>query len=254
MNVARLNMSHGEHAVHAESYANVRRASTELGRGVGIVADLQGPKIRLGRFADGPVMLANGAEFTITAEDILGDVTQCGTTHKGLPGDCNPGDTVLVDDGKVKLEVIEVDGPRVRTRVMEGGPVSNNKGINLPGVAVSVPALSDKDKDGPALGVAHRGRLRVPVVRPLGGRRRRRARDHGRDGPADPRVRQGGEAAGGGEPRGHRRRPSTASWSPAATWAWSCPSRRSPSSRRARSRCAVRPASRSSWRRRCSSR
>ena len=65
-------------------------------------------KIRLGRFADGPVMLVNGAEFTITAEDILGDVTQCGTTHKGLPGDCNPGDTVLVDDGKVKLEVIEV--------------------------------------------------------------------------------------------------------------------------------------------------
>jgi pyruvate kinase len=147
MNVARLNMSHGEHAVHAESYANVRRASTELGRGVGIVADLQGPKIRLGRFADGPVLLVNGAEFTITAEDILGDVTQCGTTHKGLPGDCNPGDTILVDDGKVKLEVIEVDGPRVRTRVMEGGPVSNNKGINLPGVAVSVPALSEKDKD-----------------------------------------------------------------------------------------------------------
>ncbi len=147
MDVARLNMSHGEHAVHAESYANVRRASTELGAGVGIVADLQGPKIRLGRFADGPVMLENGAEFTITAEDILGDVTQCGTTHKGLPEDCNPGDTVLVDDGKVKLEVIEVDGPRVRTRVLEGGPVSNNKGINLPGVAVSVPALSEKDKD-----------------------------------------------------------------------------------------------------------
>jgi pyruvate kinase len=147
MNVARLNMSHGEHAVHAESYANVRRAAKELDRGVGIVADLQGPKIRLGRFADGPVLLENGAEFTITTEDVLGDVTQAGTTHKGLPGDCNPGDTVLVDDGKVKLEVIEVDGPRVRTRVVEGGPVSNNKGINLPGVAVSVPALSEKDKD-----------------------------------------------------------------------------------------------------------
>ncbi len=94
-----------------------------------------------------PSCSENGAEFTITTEDILGDVTQCGTTHKGLPDDCNPGDTVLVDDGKVKLEVIEVDGHRVRTRVMEGGPVSNNKGINLPGVAVSVPALSDKDKD-----------------------------------------------------------------------------------------------------------
>jgi pyruvate kinase len=147
MNVARLNMSHGEHTVHAESYANVRRAARELGVGVGIVADLQGPKIRLGRFADGPVLLENGAEFTITTEDIPGDVTQCSTTHKGLPGDCSAGDTLLVDDGKVKLEVIDVEGPRVRTRVIEGGPVSNNKGINLPGVAVSVPALSDKDKD-----------------------------------------------------------------------------------------------------------
>jgi pyruvate kinase len=147
MNVARLNMSHGDYSVHATSYSNVRRAAKALDRGVGIVADLQGPKIRLGRFAEGPVMLENGAEFTITTEDVVGDVHQCGTTHKGLPGDCNAGDTVLVDDGKIKLEVIEVDGPRVRTRVVEGGPVSNNKGINLPGVAVSVPALSEKDKD-----------------------------------------------------------------------------------------------------------
>ena len=197
-------MSHGEHAVHAETYANVRRAASELGRAVGIFADLQGPKIRLGRFADGPVELEDGAEFTITAEDILGDVTQCGTTHKGLPEDCNPGDTVLVDDGKVKLEVIEVDGPRVRTRVIEGGPVSNNKGINLPGVAVSVPALSEKDMED------LRWALRIGVdfvaCRSCAGRRRRgRARDHGRDGPADPGDRQDREAAGGGEPRGHRR-------------------------------------------------
>ena len=147
MNVARLNMSHGEHAIHAESYATVRRAAKELNRGVGIVADLQGPKIRLGRFADGPVLLEDGAEFTITTEDILGDVNQCGTTHKGLPSDCHAGDSVLVDDGKVKLEVVSVEGARVLTRVVEGGLVSNNKGINLPGVAVSVPALSEKDKE-----------------------------------------------------------------------------------------------------------
>ncbi len=147
MNVARLNMSHGDHSVHSASYQNVRRAARELRVGVGIFADLQGPKIRLGRFADGPVELVNGAEFTITTEDVPGDVTICSTTHKGLPGDCNAGDTLLIDDGKVKVEVIDVDGPRVRTRVLEGGPVSNNKGINLPGVAVSVPALSEKDKD-----------------------------------------------------------------------------------------------------------
>ncbi len=147
MNVARLNMSHGDHSMHAASFSTVRLAAKELNRGVGVVADLQGPKIRLGRFAEGPVMLEDGAEFTITTEDIQGDVHQCGTTHKGLPGDCNPGDTVLVDDGKVKLEVISVEGPRVLTRVVEGGPVSNNKGINLPGVSVSVPALSEKDKE-----------------------------------------------------------------------------------------------------------
>jgi pyruvate kinase len=148
MNVARLNMSHGDHSIHSQSYAHVRRAEQELGVTVGIVADLQGPKIRLGRFATpDPVILEGGAEFTITTEDIVGDHTRCGTTHKGLPDDCRPGDTVLVDDGKVKLEVIEVDGPRVRTRVVDGGPVSNNKGINLPGAEVSVPALSDKDRD-----------------------------------------------------------------------------------------------------------
>ena len=148
MNVARLNMSHGDHSVHAESYANVRRAATELGVGVGIVADLQGPKIRLGRFATpDPVMLEDGAEFTITTEDVVGDASICGTTHKGLPDDCTPGETVLIDDGKVKLEVTKVEGPNVVCRVIEGGPVSNNKGINLPGVAVSVPALSEKDKE-----------------------------------------------------------------------------------------------------------
>ncbi len=148
MNIARLNMSHGDHGVHAASYSNVRRAAAELGLSIGIFADLQGPKIRLGRFVDDlPVELVVGADFTITTEDILGDVSQCSTTHKGLPEDCNPGDPVLIDDGKVKLEVIAVEGPQVRLKVVEGGPVSNNKGINLPGVAVNVPAMSDKDKD-----------------------------------------------------------------------------------------------------------
>jgi len=147
MDVARLNMSHGSHADHERAYRLVRKASDTTRRGVGIVADLQGPKIRLGRFAGGPVELDEGADFTITTRDILGDVKICSTTYDGLPGDVKVGDPILVDDGKVRLEVTEVGETDVETRVVVAGTVSDNKGINLPGVAVSVPALSEKDKE-----------------------------------------------------------------------------------------------------------
>ncbi len=147
MDVARLNLSHGEYADHELVYARVRKASDQTGRGVAVLVDLQGPKIRLGSFASGPVELVNGAAFTITTDDVPGDVHEVGTTYDGLPGDVRPGDRLLIDDGKVALECTEVDGPRVVTRVVEGGLVSNHKGINLPGVAVSVPALSEKDKE-----------------------------------------------------------------------------------------------------------
>jgi len=147
MNVARLNMSHGSHAEHEGRYGNVRAASEATGRPVGVLADLQGPKIRLATFADGPVTVENGDTFTITTEDVPGDQHICGTTYKGLPGDVRPGDPVLINDGVIALEVVSVDGPRVITRVVEGGVLSNNKGINLPGAAVNVPALSEKDKD-----------------------------------------------------------------------------------------------------------
>jgi pyruvate kinase len=145
MDVARMNLSHGSHADHEHVYRMVRKASDESGHGVGIFADLQGPKIRLGRFANGPQILQHGQEFTITTRDVPGDATICSTTYEGLAGDVSAGDPILVDDGKVRLEVVSVDGTDVRTRVKVAGPVSNNKGINLPGVAVSVPALSDKD-------------------------------------------------------------------------------------------------------------
>jgi pyruvate kinase len=145
MNVARLNLSHGDQEVHARSYEMVRAASAATGKGVGILADLQGPKIRLARFASGPVELHAGDSFTITTRDVPGDSTICGTTYSGLPGDCKVGDRILIDDGKVGLEVLEVTPDSVVTRVTEAGTVSDNKGINLPGVAVSVPALSEKD-------------------------------------------------------------------------------------------------------------
>jgi pyruvate kinase len=145
MDVARLNMSHGNHDDHRRRYDLVRQASDSTGHGVGIVADLQGPKIRLETFGDGKVKLAEGDEFVITTRDVVGDASVCGTTYKGLPGDVAEGDPILVDDGKLRLRVVKVTDEDVTTRVEVGGTVSDNKGLNLPGVAVSVPALSEKD-------------------------------------------------------------------------------------------------------------
>jgi pyruvate kinase len=137
MDVARFNLSHGTHAEHEERYHRVRKA-----------ADLQGPKIRLGRFTEGPVLLERGDTFTITVEEgVEGNGHMCGTTYAGLADDVTTGEHILIDDGKVCLKVTSVDGPRVHTTVLEGGVISDHKGLNLPGAAVSVPALSKKDED-----------------------------------------------------------------------------------------------------------
>ena len=147
MNVARLNLSHGGYEEHQHRLDLIRKAAANAGRPIAILVDLQGPKIRLGRFENGPHELKRGDTFTITTEEISGTKDRVGTTYKGLPGDCKKGDRILIDDGKVTVEVIEVKGNDVVTTVIEPGPVSNNKGINLPGVAVSVPAMSEKDID-----------------------------------------------------------------------------------------------------------
>jgi pyruvate kinase len=145
MNMARLNLSHGSYAEHQSRLDAVRGAAKAAGAPVAILVDLQGPKIRLARFANGPHDLSRGDVFTITIDDIEGTKDRVGTTYKGLPGDCKPGDRILIDDGKVTVEVTSVTKTDVVTKVIEPGAVSNNKGINLPGVAVSVPALSEKD-------------------------------------------------------------------------------------------------------------
>ena len=147
MNMARLNLSHGGHPEHQGRMDRVREAAKEAGVPIAILVDLQGPKIRLARFKAGPHDLARGDIFTITTDEVEGTKERVGTTYKGLPGDCKPGDRILIDDGKVTVEVVEVKGNDVVTKVIEPGAVSNNKGINLPGVAVSVPALSEKDMD-----------------------------------------------------------------------------------------------------------
>jgi pyruvate kinase len=147
MNMARLNLSHGGYSEHQHRLDQVRAAAAEAGVPIAILVDLQGPKIRLARFKDGPHDLARGDVFTITTDEVEGTKERVGTTYKGLPGDCKAGDRILIDDGKVTVEVTAVKGNDVITKVIEPGAVSNNKGINLPGVAVSVPALSEKDMD-----------------------------------------------------------------------------------------------------------
>nr|WP_304503642.1 pyruvate kinase [Corynebacterium lemuris] len=145
MDVARLNFSHGDHADHEQNYRWVREATDETGRAVGILADLQGPKIRLGRFIDGATVWENGEVVRITVDDVEGTHDRVSTTYKNLAQDAEPGDRLLVDDGKVGLVVLRVEGNDVVCEVTEGGPVSNNKGVSLPGMDISVPALSRKD-------------------------------------------------------------------------------------------------------------
>ncbi|MBF0662146.1 pyruvate kinase [Rhodococcus sp. (in: high G+C Gram-positive bacteria)] len=145
MDVARLNFSHGDHADHELQYNHVRAAAESSGKAVGVLADLQGPKIRLGRFADGPTVWNNGELVRITVDDVEGTHDRVSTTYKELAQDAVAGDRLLVDDGKVGLVVESVEGNDVVCRVTEGGPVSNNKGVSLPGMNVSVPALSEKD-------------------------------------------------------------------------------------------------------------
>ena len=147
MDVARVNMSHGTHDEHAAQLDRLRQAEVLAGRSVTVFADLQGPKIRLGTFADGPVTLTPGQEFTITTDEVLGDATRVSTTLKSLTDDVQVGDAILIDDGKLELRATAVTDTDVVCQVVVGGPVSDHKGINLPGVPVSVPALSDKDAD-----------------------------------------------------------------------------------------------------------
>src|ERR1700712_2765539 len=145
MNVARMNFSHGDYADHEGISHRLRAAAKSADKALAILADLQGPKIRLGRFTDGPHDWNTGDQVTITVDDIVGTRERVSTTYAGLAQDARPGDRLLIDDGKVGLVVTQVTGNDVQCAVTEGGPVSNNKGISLPGMNVSVPAMSEKD-------------------------------------------------------------------------------------------------------------
>ncbi|WP_144395559.1 pyruvate kinase [Pleionea sediminis] len=147
-NVVRMNFSHGSPEDHLHRTQLVREASHEMGIEVAILGDLQGPKIRIARFKDSKITLKKGQTFTLDAslETDAGDETQVGIDYKALPNDCKTGDFLLLDDGRVQLEVTKIENSRVETTVVIGGPLSNNKGINLKGGGLSAPALTEKDK------------------------------------------------------------------------------------------------------------
>jgi pyruvate kinase len=145
MDVARLNLSHGTHEGHRRLCAYVRDAERATGRPVAILADLQGPRVRLGVFRDGSARLATGDEFIISTEPVIGSAERASTTYPQLACDVAAGDAILVDDGMVRLEVVSTDGREIRCRVVEGGLVADHKGVNLPGVHISAPAVTAKD-------------------------------------------------------------------------------------------------------------
>ncbi|MGA0078576.1 MAG: pyruvate kinase [Candidatus Nanopelagicales bacterium] len=146
MNVARLNMSHGDVAEHQQRLDLVRSVSDELHIPVAVLADLQGPKIRIGRFKNGREILEEGENFSITTKKIDGSATSVSTSYSGIVADVSVGDELLIDDGRIKLRVKNKTSDTLDCEVIEGGTISDNKGLNLPGVMVSVPALSEKDE------------------------------------------------------------------------------------------------------------
>ena len=146
MNVARMNFSHGDFDEHGGRLKSLRKYSKELGLPVAALLDTKGPEIRLGDFEAGRVELKEGQEFTLTARDILGTEKEVSITYKQLPKDVKPGSSILLDDGLIGLEVKEVSGDDIVCTVMNGGPVSNHKGVNVPGTDLSMDYLSEKDK------------------------------------------------------------------------------------------------------------
>jgi pyruvate kinase len=155
MSVARLNFSHGSHDDHARMLQIVRSEAERRGKAIAALLDLQGPKIRVGKLANGQIELRPGAELTITTENIVGDEKRISTTYLGLPRDVKVGDQILLDDGYLGLAVTQVSDKDVKTVVVTGGILKNNKGINLPGVDVSAPALSEKDRTDIGFALRH---------------------------------------------------------------------------------------------------
>ena len=151
--VFRLNFSHGTHDEHAERYRFIREMETKFGRPIAVMVDLQGPKIRVGDFADGRIEIAKGAKFRLDANKALGDLRRVSISNPEILSSLEPGLDLLLDDGKIRLEVIEVGNDYVETTVTVGGPLSNHKGVNIPGALLPIAALTAKDRRDLAFGL-----------------------------------------------------------------------------------------------------
>ncbi len=155
MNVARLNFSHGTHKEHLQKIKRIRKVSKQTGKSIAILQDLQGPKIRVGKFENPPIRLLPGTLFTITTNDILGNENIVSTSYKNLAKDVEPGDYILVNDGLIKLKVRQSQDKEIICEVVNGGSLYDRRGINLPGVKISEPSLTKKDKKDLKFGLEH---------------------------------------------------------------------------------------------------
>ena len=153
MDVVRLNFSHGTHEDHQNMIQAIRKVSKKLDKPIPILQDLQGPKLRVGKIKNGSVELKKGKTIAITTEDIAGDENLISTTYKYLPNDVKPGDTILLDDGFIQLKVKETKKNQVNCQILEGGNLSDHKGINLPGVKISQPSFTEKDRTDLQFGI-----------------------------------------------------------------------------------------------------
>jgi len=153
MNVARLNFSHGDYEEHGNRIKNIRQACEELGKTVAILLDTKGPEIRLGKLKEEPIELIAGESITLTTEEILGDRERIPVTYKDLPGDVHVGSTILIDDGLIGLTVTGVEGTEIKCQIVNSGPIKSKKGVNVPGVAISMPGITEKDANDIRFGI-----------------------------------------------------------------------------------------------------
>lgn len=153
MNVARLNFSHGDFEEHGNRIKTIRQASEELGKSIAILLDTKGPEIRTGKLKEEPIELEQDEFITLTTEEILGDKDRLSITYKELPGDVEVGSTILIDDGLIGLTVVDIQGTEIKCRIVNGGTIKSKKGVNVPGVNISLPGITEKDANDIKFGI-----------------------------------------------------------------------------------------------------
>ncbi|NLC06706.1 MAG: pyruvate kinase, partial [Syntrophomonadaceae bacterium] len=155
MDIARLNFSHGTHEEHLLRIEAIRQAMANTGRRVAIMLDTKGPEIRTGNLAKDTINLIEGEQITLTTEDILGDETRLSISYRGLPQDVKPGNMILIADGLIGLKVLRVQGTEILCEIAHGGEIGSRKNVNVPGVSIRLPAMTEKDVADINFGIDH---------------------------------------------------------------------------------------------------